>query len=109
MLSYNYNHFEASMVVENEEGISLEDVDNARKNCQRLCDKAISQYQIAKNVEGKRARMASEKASLEREVISIKQQPKESWTVTDKAKVKAYEDHQWELRYDYQDDYNEEY
>lgn len=71
MLSYNYNHFEASMVVENEEGVTVQDVDNARKDCQRLCDKAIKQYQIAK--------------------------------------VKALEDHNWELKFDYEDNYDEQY
>jgi hypothetical protein len=108
MLSYNYNHFEASMVVENEEGVTVHDVDNARKDCQRLCDKAIKQYQIAKNVEQKRINLSAEKRILEREVSSIKEKPKETWSVTDKAKVKALEDHNWELKFDYEDDYNEE-
>lgn len=105
MLSYNYNHFEASMVVENETGVSITDIDNARKDCQRLCDKAIQQYTIAKNVELRRATLRTEKANLEREVSLIKQSPKESWSVTDKAKVKALEDHNWDLQFDYQDDW----
>lgn len=109
MLSYNYNHFEASMQVENESGLSIKDVDDARKECQRLCDKAVKQYQIAKNVESRRASLSHEKSNLEREVSMIKQNPKESWSVTDKAKVKALEDHDWELRFDYQDDYEEHY
>lgn len=52
---------------------------------------------------------ASEKAQLEREVSMIKQQPKETWSVTDKAKVKALEDHNWEMRYDYEDDFDEDW
>lgn len=108
MLSHNYNHFEVSMQVENESGISTTDVDDARKECQRLCDKAIKQYDIAKSVNSRRASLNSEKASLEREVSRIKENPKETWSVTDKAKVKALEDHNWELKYDYQDDYDDQ-
>lgn len=111
MLSYNYNHFESSMTVEsdNEDGLTPLDVDNARKECQRLCDKAVKQYIIAKQVEVKRANLNSEKSALEREVREIKLRDVNSWSVTDKAKVKALEDHNWELRYDYQDDFDMDY
>jgi hypothetical protein len=97
------------MVVENETGVSITDIDNARKDCQRLCDKAIKQYVIAKNVESRRVNLKAEKANLEREVAMIRQQPKEAWSVTDKAKVKALEDHNWDLQFDYQDDYDDQY
>lgn len=106
MLSHNYNHFEASIALENESGVSVEDIDHARKDCNRLCDKAIKQYNIAKSMELKRVNLASEKRALEREVAEIKQRDQETWSVTDKAKVKALEDHNWELRWDYDDDGN---
>ena len=48
MLSHDYSHFEASMALENESGIPLKDIDEARKNCQRLADKAVGQYKTAK-------------------------------------------------------------
>jgi hypothetical protein len=108
MLSHNYNHFEASIALENENGVSVEDIDNARKDCNRLCDKAIKQYNVAKQMELKRANLRSEKSQLEREVSEIKSRDKSSWTVTEKAKVKALEDHDWELRWDY-DDRDEDY
>lgn len=103
MLSHNYNHFEASIALENEQGVSLEDIDNARKDCNRMCDKAVKQYNTAKAMESKRASLSFEKKSLEREVAEIKQKDKDLWSVTDKAKVKALEDHNWELRWDYDD------
>lgn len=109
MLSYNYNHFESSMTLENESGVSVADIDNARKDCQRLCDKAIKQYDIAKQVANRQISLKHERANLESEVARIKQMPKETWTVTDKAKVKALEDHNWELWFDYQDDYDDTY
>jgi len=50
MLSYDYSHFEASMQLENDEGLGMKDIDNARKNCQRLADKAVGQYKTAKDM-----------------------------------------------------------
>ncbi len=50
MQSFNYNHFEASLVIENEEGLDLTEVDEAIKYCQRLTDKAVGQYQKAKDM-----------------------------------------------------------
>jgi seryl-tRNA synthetase len=108
MLSYNYNHFEASIALENENGLTTKDIDDARKDCNRLCDKAIKQYQQSKAIETKRANLTSEKRQLEREVAEIKQKDKALWSVTDKAKVKALEDHNWELQWDYDDDWDED-
>jgi uncharacterized protein YaiL (DUF2058 family) len=109
MQSYNYCHFEASMSLENENGLESVDIDNARKECQRLTDKAVSQYQVAKKVENRRASLNSEKSMLEREVNLIKQQPENTWSVTDKAKVKALADHEWDLKYNYEDDYDQDW
>lgn len=104
MLSHNYNHFEASIALENESGVSVQDIDNARKDCNRLCDKAIKQYNQAKVIESKRVSLAMEKRNLEREVAEIKQRDKDTWTVMEKAKVKTLEDHEWSLKWDYDDD-----
>lgn len=108
MLSHNYNHFEASIALENENGVTVEDIDNARKDCNRLCDKAITQYNLAKVMESKRASLSNEKRNLEREVAEIKQKDKDTWSVIEKAKVKALEDHNWNLKWDYDDDYDEQ-
>jgi hypothetical protein len=104
MLSHNYNHFEASIALENADGVSVQDIDNARKDCNRLCDKAIKQYNVAKVMESKRLSLQSEKANLEREVKEIKQKDESLWTVMEKAKVKTLADHNWELLWDYEDD-----
>lgn len=109
MLSHNYNHFEASIALENESGVSVEDIDNARKDCNRLCDKAIKQYNVAKLMESKRASLSNERRNLEHEVAEIKQKDKETWSVIEKAKVKALEDHNWNIQWDYDDDSNDKY
>lgn len=106
MISHNYNHFEASICLENENGVTIEEINEARKDCNRLCDKAIKQYNDAKQVESRRAGLRSEKINLEREVKAIKERDEKTWSVTDKAKVKALSDHEWELLWDYDDDYD---
>jgi hypothetical protein len=108
MLSHNYNHFEASICLENEQGLSVEEINEARKDCARLCDTAIKQYNDAKQIAARRANLISEKAQLEREVKAIKEKDKREWSVTDKAKVKAISDYNWELLWDYDDDYDSE-
>jgi len=109
MQSYNYCHFEASMSLENENGLDTIDIDIARKDCQRLTDKAVKQFIQAKQFEAKRANLMSEKAILIREVANIKSMPENTWSVTDKAKVKALADHNWELQFDYEDDFDDQY
>lgn len=108
MLSYNYNHFEASIELQNSDGICTDEINNARKDCNRLCDTAIQQYQQAKLVESKRANLRSERSQLEQEVRQLKQKDEKFWTVTEKAKVKALADHNWDLSWNYDDDFNED-
>lgn len=103
MLSYNYCHFEASMSLENEDGVTNKDIDDARKDCNRLCDKAISQYKRAKAEEIKRSNQQYERATLEKEVSQIRIKPKDEWTVVEQAKVKALEDYNWEAQFNYED------
>lgn len=103
MLSYNYCHFEVSKQIEGEE-ITQTDIDNARKDCQRLADKAESQYRTAKTEESKRANSSSERTQLQREVAQIRQKDEIDWSIYDKAKVKALEDYNHAAYYDYMDD-----
>jgi len=105
MLSYDYNHFETSICLENENGITIDEIDEARKNCNRLCDKAIKQYNDAKHVAMERAKLSNEKRRLELEVESIKERNEKEWSVVDKAKVKSLSDHEWNISWDYDDDY----
>lgn len=105
MLSYDYSHFEASMALENENGLSLKDIDEARKNCQRLADKAVGQYKTAKQDANKLTATSYERQQLEKEVREIRvNKNEENWTVLERAKVKALEDYNYQTRYDYNDD-----
>lgn len=104
MLSHNCNHFETCMTIENDEGVTTAEIDEARKNCNRLCDKAIKQYDQAKVMARKQASLRIERSQLEAEVSEIRRKTESEWTVTDKAKVKALADYNWDLQWDYDDD-----
>lgn len=106
MLSYNYCHFESSIQLEGD-NITLADIDGARKDCQRLCDKAVGQYKTAKEQETRRTSNTYEREQLEREVRQIKQtKTEQERTPLDNAKIKTLEDYNYQTRYDYDDDSN---
>lgn len=101
MRSYDYNHFEVAL--SNDENMTLEQVDEMRKEAARLVDKAVSQYQIAKN---QASRVFD--SYLEQQAKIIKENyPKSQWTEEQKATVKKHEDNvYWANReYDYQDEW----
>lgn len=105
MQSHNYCHFEASMIIEREEGLSCKEIDEARISCQRLTDKAVDQYKKAKTFESNRAANSSERSQLERECGSIRAKPESEWSPLEKAKIKALEDHHFQSQfYDYDSD-----
>jgi hypothetical protein len=118
MLSHDYCHFEISKTIEAEkvlihgedghltsaQHLTQEDIDNARKDVQRLADKAVGQYKKAKNEASKSAVIESERLQLRREVSQIKIKPEEEWSIYDKAKVKALQDYDHNAMYNYDDD-----
>lgn len=114
LISHDYCHFEISKVIEgfvDEHDTAMhltnKEIDDARKDCQRLADKAVGQYKKAKSEAGKMTNNSHERETLAREVILIKQKPEDQWSIYDKAKVKALSDYNHESYYNYMDD--EEY
>lgn len=113
MLSYDYCHFEVSKTIVNEitqdsvftaPGITQQEIDDARKDCQRLADKAVGQYKTAK-IEANRSTInSSERRQLEQDVATIRSIPESNRTPLEKAKVKALEDWGQDWRYNYMDD-----
>jgi len=106
MNSYDYCHFEVALSAED---VSLEDVDNLRKDAQRLVDKAIKQYKIAKRVA---AIDRTPSLELERKVQAIKENfPQSEWSPEQQAYVKELEDRNFRasLSYDYEDDWEDDY
>lgn len=108
MLSHNYNHFEASIALENETGLTVKEIDEARKNCNRLCNKAVKQYQIAKEIEDERIHKSYAIKELEREVEGLNSRPENTLSPEEKAKVKSLEDYYYrQSRWDFDDDEDE--
>ena len=108
MLSYDYCHFEVALS-NNDETLTLEQVDNMRKDCQRLADKAVRQYKVTKNAVSAKIWAEKSAAEIRPEVDKICEIPKSEWTPEQKATVKALEDHDFLLSHDwnYQDEWEE--
>jgi hypothetical protein len=109
MQSYNYCHFEASMSLENNDGIDIKDIDEARKNCQRLTDKAVSQYQIAKSLAAKRSDGKFQIQNFEAECKKILSKDEQDRTVKEIAMLKQYQDENWQSQFEYDYDYEDDY
>jgi hypothetical protein len=108
MLSYDYCHFE--ICKSTDQAVTDPEIDAMRKDCQRLADKAVHQYQLAKVCQQKRAQDRCERADLEREVNCIVHDiPPDAQSPEDKAKIKALADTRWaeRHRYDYEDEFAE--
>ncbi|MFI5404872.1 MAG: hypothetical protein ACHQ1D_00015 [Nitrososphaerales archaeon] len=108
MLSYNYCHFESSMSLENDEGVSLKEIDEARKNCQRLSDKAIEQYKKHAEQIAKRTNSNYDKEKFESDCKKIKCKCEQDRTIKEIAMLKTYENDQWQKQFDYDYDYEDD-
>lgn len=108
MQSYNYCHFEASMSLENDNGISVNEIDEARKSCQRLTNKAIGQYQKGKEVAASRNDSGIKIRAFKQEISLIQNKQLSDRTLREIGMLKQYEQENWEaqfeVHYDYDDD-----
>lgn len=106
MLSYDYCHFEICLGSDQDTC----NVDELRKSAQRLADKAVRQYKIAKRVAEKNLHREYERDALERQVAAIEDRvPEGERTAEMLAKIKALQDqgHADNIGYDYEDDFDE--
>lgn len=108
MLSYDYSHFEASMSLENDNGLSMNEIDTARKNCQRLADKAVSQYKTAKSQAANRNDGQYKMNNFETECKRIKAKDEHDRTLKEIAMLKQYENENWQAQFDYDYDYEDD-
>lgn len=110
MLSYDYSHFEALMALENDNGLTLQEIDEARKDCQRLADKAVGQYKTAKEMAACRIENGYRMQNFEAECKRIKDKSDQDRTIKEIAMLKQYENENWRAQfdcyYDYDDDEN---
>jgi hypothetical protein len=99
MLSYDYCHFEICKGTDQE--LSNKEVNELRKDVQRLANEAVRQYKVAKE---KAAQWADESAKFFYD--AARRVPLEARTPEQKAIIKQYEDDGWrsQFDYDYEDD-----
>jgi hypothetical protein len=107
MLSYDYCHFEISKSTD--EDISNNAIDELRKDCMRLADKAIEQYKIAKAGADIRLNRKCDYDKAMRDVERINAKAEADRTVGEIATVKAFNDKNWKeyisQQYNYEDDF----
>ena len=102
MLSYDYCHFEVAL--SSDENMTLQQVNELRKDAQRLTDEAVRQYKE------KKRRAETDWEWSHRQVLEsaekIRQRPISEWTPGDKAIMKLLDDATWAAQrdYDYDDD-----
>lgn len=108
MLSYDYCHFETSMSLENDEGVSVKEIDEARKECQRLAYKAAGQYRTAKEMAAKRVDGKYQMQNFQSMCETIKKKEEHDRTLKEIAMLKQYEDENWQSQFDYEYDYDDD-
>lgn len=108
MLSYDYSHFEASISLENDNGLSVKEIDAARKDCQRLADKAVAQYKTAKLQAANRNDGQYKMQNFEAECIKIRAKTEHDRTLKEIAMLKQYENENWRDQFDYHYDYDDD-
>ena len=108
MLSYDYSHFEALMSLENDNGLTVKEIDAARKDCQRLADKAVAQYKTAKEQAAQRNDGQYKMKNFEAECIKIKAKDEHDRTLKEIAMLKQYENENWQAQFDYDYDYDDD-
>lgn len=106
MNSYDYCYFEVVLGIGNEfevdaPDITAKEVNELRKQAQRLVDNAIRQYKIAKERSNQRANLDWERKQLIYQCKRIEKRPEGERTEQDKAKLKALDDHAYWSQYDY--------
>jgi hypothetical protein len=106
MRSYDYCHFEVCLGTD--EDVTLQDVDNMRKEAMRLVDKAVEQYKKAKEVMNFReAHDGLHYRRLKKEVEEIEKIPESERAPEHKTALKEWKDINYKMqrRYDYEDDW----
>ena len=108
MQSYDYCHFETSISLENDEGIGLDEINEARKRCQRLTDEAIRQFKKAKEMAAKRNDGLFQMQNFESEIKRIKGKEEHDRTMKEIGMLKEFEDQKWRDKFRFEYDYEDE-
>ncbi len=106
MRSYDYCHFEVSLGTELP--LTLEEIDEIRKEAAKLADRAVEQYKIAKRFAAEAEQDSRQASWLKHQVEQILKKPESEWDEDEKANVKALRDIEFRASrasYDYSDEF----
>lgn len=106
MLSHDYCHFEVSKSTD--ENVTDKEINQMRKDVQRLADEAVRQYRVAKEMAIMRSNKQFEIENFEAQCKQIMAKEETNRTIKETAMLKQYQDEKWmkhfEYEYDYEDD-----
>lgn len=108
MLSYDYSHFEASMALENDNGLTTKEIDEARKSCQRLANKAVEQYKKYKANAAQRSDGQYKMNAFESDCKRIEAKAEGDRTLNEIAMLKQYKDENWRDKFEYDYDFEDD-
>lgn len=102
MRSFDYCHFEVAL--SSDEEMSIDDVNEMRKQAAILVDEAVRQYKDAKQAERNRESHQFGRERAMEELKRLREIPKSDLSVEQAAKLRSYEDRDFWKQYD-ADDY----
>lgn len=106
MLSYDYCHFEVCKGTDQE--LSNKEINEMRKDVQRLADEAVRQYQVAKKFAVRRVDDEMRMRNFEDECKRIAAKDECDRTIKEIAMLKEYRDEAWRERFASTYDYDDE-
>ena len=106
MLSYDFCHFEISKSTDEE--LTDKQINELRKDVQRLADEAVRQYMVAKEQVAKRQEAKYKMKNFEEECKRIQALDEQDRTIKETAMLKQYENEVWEKQFEYNYDYEDD-
>ena len=95
MLSYDYCHFEVCKSTDEE--LTNKQVNELRKDVQRLADEAVRQFKMAKNLSEENIEYDRQK--FLKDIERIKAKPASELTPQETGRLKAYQDDNWQSQF----------
>lgn len=106
MLSYDYCHFEVSKSTDQD--LTNKEINEMRKEVQRLADEAVRQFKVAKEKAANRTNANLEMQNFEITCKRIAEKNEADRTLKEIAMLKQYQDENWRARFNYEYDYDDD-
>lgn len=101
MRSHDYCNFEIAL--SSDEDMTLDQVNDMRKQAALLVDEAVRQYRIAKKKEDGRERHEWDKQRAIDRAAQIQQKPQSEWSIDEAAFMRSYSDREFWREFEQED------